>query len=148
MWGRSIFKKSLGNTLVGISMPAIKKVEDFTAKPQKINNELKKIDSMPLLTIEPYSSECKPVLEQILTDINSIEKSLFDISNYVDNTAEDFKSYDCQLTFDEITIQELNEESKIKNYISGVDLQLTTAKLITTPTLYNNLLDTLLLMES
>jgi hypothetical protein len=42
---------------------------------------------MSLLTIEPYKSECKPIIENILTDITSIEKAILDMSEYYDKTA-------------------------------------------------------------
>jgi hypothetical protein len=147
--GRIHFKKSVVNSLVGVALPATQNSSDFIDIMKRIKTELRKIEVMDVLKDDPYKSECKPILSAIIVDLNSIQKAIMDMGRFKDTTDIEDRPYNCYLSFNEITPQDLkNIETKIKNYVSDIKQDQTVAQMSTNPEHYKTLVDNLLLMDT
>jgi hypothetical protein len=93
--GKMYIKKSLVNSLIGILLPSTKDYYEYTETMKKIRAELRKLETMDILKVDPYKTDCNSILTAITVDIDNIQKAIVDMGKFSDNSAPEPKNYNC-----------------------------------------------------
>ena len=147
--GKMYIKKSLVNSLIGILIPSTKDYSEYSSTMKGIRAELRKLETMDILKVDPYKTDCKPILTAITVDIDNIQKTIVDMGKFSDNSTPEPKNYNCLLQLNEITVRDLKDiQIKLENYVEAVKIDQTVAQVTSNPEHYKTLVDTLLLIEA
>jgi hypothetical protein len=146
--GKVYMKKSVINTLVGISFPSSFDFNSYVKELNKSETEIRKIIAMPALGTDRFGKTIGELIRVIGDDLDDIEKILKDMTQYHDTTAPETKEYLCKLEMSEVTISFLTDITRgIISFMKPIDLTLTEQKLIASPDIYEELYSTVLLIH-
>jgi hypothetical protein len=146
--GKIYMKKSVTNTLVGLNFPGKLEIIEFVKEINKTEAEIRKLTNIPALLVDKYGTPLLESFKIIASDLDDLEKILYDISSYHDATAPDKAEYLCLLSLTEVKIDYFTEILRgVKSFMSSLDLTLTEAKVNADPNLYEKIYTTVLLIH-
>jgi hypothetical protein len=146
--GKVYMKKSVINTLVGISFPGKIDLKTYIGELNKTEVEVNKIIAIPGLATDTFGKPLGDKFKVIGDDLDDIEKILYDVSQYHDTSASDPKEYLCKLEMSEVTLEFITEITRgINSFMKPIDYTVTEAKLISNPEMYEKIYSTVLLIH-
>jgi hypothetical protein len=85
--GKMYIKKSLVNSLIGILLPSTKDYYEYTETMKKIRAELRKLETMDILKVDPYKTDCNSAPEPKNYNCLSPGDLQHMVVNYCDKTS-------------------------------------------------------------
>jgi hypothetical protein len=95
-------RKSIVNTIVGLTFPANYSFNDVDEVLKKIIIEVNKLKEIPLMKTQSYYDSMVITFDAIDTYLDNLEKALFDITRFVDNTTQPTMTPRCHQMFTDI----------------------------------------------
>jgi hypothetical protein len=146
--GKIHVRKSVINTLAGISFPCNITVRDFELGLVAVELELTKWKNIPAVKDATYKISLGGLIDEISTNLEYILKSVKDIANFRDNTRRNELRYSCELEYKEINPHLFKTiESAFKRQSKNVDMNLAKAAIEAAPEKLDKLITNLIILN-
>ena len=147
-------KKTVINSLVGISFPSKFNEGELITPLKNIHALFVKIRTVPLIkkpegnAINKYYDDVISILDTVDSDLEIMEKALIDIATFVDTSQPSVLKHTCHLSFDDIKIAYMKDlEIGVDSLLKNIDFSLSKEKITSNTSLYPNFMSSIYLSK-